>query len=391
MKFTKIVLSMLVITGALVALTPEAQAIPSFARKYNLNCSSCHVAMPYLNPTGRAFKEAGYRMPGADGQVDPTAQPNKKISDDLTLEKYYPIAGRVKGYLVDKTKGTDAAIRPTHEVALLAGGNYATSGSFLMEFEGEDKTGFAMVGEAGFGWHFSQRANVKVGIGPALHADPYNSLHDGGMRLTVSHKVPPMAGSDYNANFGAGSQYMTFYGRVNKAFYLAGFNGGGNNDEGQNPRDFVVRGAYDLTPDLMVGGLYYTGTRGTATKVAAGETQATHVGVDWNLGFGNLYADGMFLSSKSETATMSETNKSADAEFFYTLINKNNRPFFVPVVRYDWTEVNNGADSQSTLTAQGGFYVLENAKLALEYSAEVGTVGNAPKSNRLTVLADIAF
>ena len=46
-----------------------AQAIPAFARKFNVPCQTCHSAPPYLNATGRKFMEAGYRLPDADGTI----------------------------------------------------------------------------------------------------------------------------------------------------------------------------------------------------------------------------------------------------------------------------------------------------------------------------------
>jgi mono/diheme cytochrome c family protein len=42
---------------------PSAQAIPAFARKYNVDCTYCHTAWPQLNRTGYIFRRLGYRMP----------------------------------------------------------------------------------------------------------------------------------------------------------------------------------------------------------------------------------------------------------------------------------------------------------------------------------------
>jgi len=38
------------------------RAIPAFARKYGLPCSSCHQAWPMLSPFGQAFKDNGYQL-----------------------------------------------------------------------------------------------------------------------------------------------------------------------------------------------------------------------------------------------------------------------------------------------------------------------------------------
>jgi hypothetical protein len=40
----------------------RVNAIPAFARKYGMPCSSCHLAWPMLSPFGQAFKDNGYQM-----------------------------------------------------------------------------------------------------------------------------------------------------------------------------------------------------------------------------------------------------------------------------------------------------------------------------------------
>lgn len=46
----------------------NADAVPAFARKYDVTCNSCHTRQPRLNPYGQKFLENGYQLPGtADG------------------------------------------------------------------------------------------------------------------------------------------------------------------------------------------------------------------------------------------------------------------------------------------------------------------------------------
>ena len=44
-------------------LTPNSWAIPAFARKYDLSCTSCHTKPPRLNAFGEAFHMAGFQIP----------------------------------------------------------------------------------------------------------------------------------------------------------------------------------------------------------------------------------------------------------------------------------------------------------------------------------------
>jgi hypothetical protein len=52
-----------------VILNQEARAIPSFARKYETSCQTCHVAFPKLNAFGEAFRANGYRFPEEEEDV----------------------------------------------------------------------------------------------------------------------------------------------------------------------------------------------------------------------------------------------------------------------------------------------------------------------------------
>jgi hypothetical protein len=51
-----------------MAVPPQADAIPAFARKYRTSCTTCHDNFPHLNDFGKAFKDAGFKFP-TDDQV----------------------------------------------------------------------------------------------------------------------------------------------------------------------------------------------------------------------------------------------------------------------------------------------------------------------------------
>ena len=57
-------------------LTPDAHAVPSFARQTGLPCSGCHYNPPELNAAGRNFKLLGYVDKKKEGNI--TAEPDKK-------------------------------------------------------------------------------------------------------------------------------------------------------------------------------------------------------------------------------------------------------------------------------------------------------------------------
>jgi hypothetical protein len=67
----------------------RADAIPAFARKYQLSCSTCHAPFPRLKPYGEEFAGRGFRM--EDQSKEPTratydvGDPLLKLSRDLPL------------------------------------------------------------------------------------------------------------------------------------------------------------------------------------------------------------------------------------------------------------------------------------------------------------------
>ena len=51
-----------ILLGMLLVDCRPTTAIPAFARKYGMPCSSCHEAWPKLSPFGQMFKDNGYQM-----------------------------------------------------------------------------------------------------------------------------------------------------------------------------------------------------------------------------------------------------------------------------------------------------------------------------------------
>lgn len=67
------VLAVLVAILAFFYALPEAWAVPSFARKYQTSCATCHTVFPVLNSFGEAFRRDGFRFPSNQGSVDSDA------------------------------------------------------------------------------------------------------------------------------------------------------------------------------------------------------------------------------------------------------------------------------------------------------------------------------
>ncbi|HPC81805.1 MAG TPA: hypothetical protein P5234_01015 [Thermoanaerobaculaceae bacterium] len=88
------VLAGIALWGLLAA--SSADAIPAFARKYQLSCSTCHAPFPRLKPYGEEFAARGFRM------EDPSKEPARATYDVgdpmLKLFRELPLAVRMDVY-----------------------------------------------------------------------------------------------------------------------------------------------------------------------------------------------------------------------------------------------------------------------------------------------------
>jgi hypothetical protein len=64
----------------------QAHALPSFSRKYQTSCLTCHTIYPMLNSFGEAFRRDGYRFPSVKGSLDSDAIRSAEIA--LGQEEY---------------------------------------------------------------------------------------------------------------------------------------------------------------------------------------------------------------------------------------------------------------------------------------------------------------
>jgi hypothetical protein len=134
----------------------QAQAIPAFARKYNVNCTTCHTAPPILNQFGQRFLENGYQMPGTeDGGII-----GKKKLGDLSLDDvtnylaFRLIVNAVQNWSVKKENSADGLENKTEftfpgNFMMYAGGAATKNVGFMVKLMHDIREG-GMAVERGF-------------------------------------------------------------------------------------------------------------------------------------------------------------------------------------------------------------------------------------------------
>jgi hypothetical protein len=134
---------------ALILLVPmPAFAVPAFARKYGVACSTCHEVWPKLNDFGQNFRDNGYRM-------------NRERDNPTTLPgSYWPMAFRLTvGYQFQRTTEvpSDGGFSTTQTgnfgftgLDILTAGSIGEQVSFLVVYTpGLNSSGFGLGGNDG--------------------------------------------------------------------------------------------------------------------------------------------------------------------------------------------------------------------------------------------------
>ncbi|MBI2339150.1 MAG: hypothetical protein HYU99_02125 [Deltaproteobacteria bacterium] len=117
----------------------SAQALPSWARRYNADCSMCHTMMPQLNPIGHQFRRLGYRMPE---EFD-----NKEVQfswDDLAkFTNYFAARGRARATVNKQSPAKIDFDFEQHDVTLFYGGPVTRNIAYFFEMPFEPENEFA--------------------------------------------------------------------------------------------------------------------------------------------------------------------------------------------------------------------------------------------------------
>ncbi|MCB1007939.1 MAG: hypothetical protein KDB94_03495, partial [Acidobacteria bacterium] len=126
-------LALVALVAGLGLAADPASAIPAFARKYRVSCTTCHDPFPRLKPFGEEFAANGFRMP------DPSQEPPRETYDTgdplLHLVRSVPLAVRMEGFVAAQENATaDADFETPWIFKLLSGGPIAPKISYYFYF-----------------------------------------------------------------------------------------------------------------------------------------------------------------------------------------------------------------------------------------------------------------
>ncbi|HRZ22381.1 MAG TPA: hypothetical protein P5184_11985 [Bacteroidales bacterium] len=177
-KFTGVIL--LAAMVLLIVPARKADAIPAFARKYQISCQVCHSpAMPTLKAFGDEFAGAGFRMTDYES-------PRYFINtgdDRLSLFREVPLAIRIDGFAsVNFNNEGTADFGAPFVVKILSGGELSDKLSYYFYFLMNERGHIAGLEDAFLMYADAFNSGINFYIGQFQTSDP---LFKGELRLTL--------------------------------------------------------------------------------------------------------------------------------------------------------------------------------------------------------------
>lgn len=390
----------------------QAEALPSFARKYKMSCNQCHSGYPVLNAYGRQFKMNGYvrERGGSDGVL-------KSQDGSLWTEAMTPWAVIVRSRPIDNGRGNLSSqgaqmggtsspnpngfqMQPLNDVdAFIAGGDVARHISYLGEVDANQTNGFTPgMGDIRLGWHPFTWMNVIMARRNFFADDPYQTIASN-ETPTIANRATDLLMQGQNSlsdnTMLTMQQLVGVNGQVplkgdSFLYYAAGASKDSDHGvQGSDPTNGNIRLALDNGNGIMIGTFGSYGAERTTnaggladnnlvsgiTAVGNGTelVQFQRGGFDALWEYNGFAARGAFLYSHDYDSVyqLNDTNKAAYAELaYYYKRNNSPTPFLVPLVRENWLTTYNGTQQFNYVTAQLAHYFAPNLKGFIEYSVD---------------------
>jgi len=258
----KTILVLLGIFVLIQAAAVELQAIPAFARKYQMTCKTCHTPFPKLKPYGDEFAGNGFVIKDKD-----TPRYFVDTGDDfLSLLREVPIALRLEGFFTYNNAATSQwDFTSPYVLKILSGGEITKNIAYYFYFFFSERGEVAGIEDAFLMFNDLFGSAIDFYIGQFQVSDP---LFKRELRLTFEdyqiYRAKP-GESDIDLTYDRGVMF-TYGLPTGTDFTLEVLNGSGigeanifRNFDNDKYKNFVVRVSQDLGDYFRLGGFSYLG------------------------------------------------------------------------------------------------------------------------------------
>jgi len=307
MKSPRLLLTTVAALAALLALLPDdAGAIPAFARRYKMSCTTCHAPFPRLKEFGLEFAANGFIIPEEEKDRDYVS-----AGDDLLhLNRDFPLAVRMESFFtVEEGSDVTTDFKAPWGMKLLSGGAVAQNVGYYFYFFMDEKGEVAGVEDAYVHFNNVGGRPFDIMVGQFQTSDPLMKRE---LRLTFEDYLV------YKAHIGESQCNLTYDRGVMMTYDVessgtgfvaqivngngkpvAGANGNYDTDKDKNFGFRVTQGA----GPLQLGYYYYYGQERRDVGDGLYRNRIQYHGPDLVVGNGNLDLTVQYLQRRDTNPT----------------------------------------------------------------------------------------
>ena len=360
-----------------ILVTQYGEAIPAFARKYNMSCSTCHAPIPRLKSFGDEFAGHGFKLP----DQEPARYTRETGDDQLLLLREVPLALRFEGYArwQPQTAGRSDLQTP-YLLKILSGGSITRDISYYFYFFFSERGEVAGIEDAFVMFNNLFGTDLDLYVGQYQICDP---LFKRELRLTLEdyqiYRTQP-GSSGINLTYDRG--VMLTYGLpTHTDITVELLNGSGigpadgsRNFDNDKYKNGMVRVSQDLVEGVRIGGFGYYGKEERGGIV----NTMWMAGPDLSLTFEPVELNIQYLERRDDDpwftfATKKTATRGGFGELIYTPEGDNGKWYTVAL--YNWLEVPQFT-KYSSATGHFGYVVARNFRLIGEYTYDFEAKAN---------------
>ena len=300
MKFSKFEMFIVNILVFLFVLSSVSYAIPAFARRYRISCSTCHAPIPKLKPFGDEFAGNGMIIPEEEKDRDYVSS-----GDDLLwLNRTFPLGVRFDAYSVydSDSDATDVTtdLQSPWGLKLLSGGTLYKNIGYYFYFYMSERGEVAGVEDAYIHFNDIGGTALDIMVGQFQTSDPLMKRE---LRLTfedyMAYKTK-IGGSKTTLTYDRGLMFVYGIEKTGTDLVAMVVNGNGKreaDDEHKFDQDKYKNYGFRLNQGIgehfSVGGFYYMGKE---REIGSNRNnEVTYYGPDASVSVGPIEVTGQYL------------------------------------------------------------------------------------------------
>ena len=360
-------------------ISDTIMAIPAFARKYNMSCTTCHAPFPKLKPYGDEFAGNGFALADQDN-------PRYYVDtgdDELSLIRDFPIAVRLEGMVTyNNNKSDKADFNAPYNLKLLSGGEISKNISYYFYFFFSERGEVAGIEDAFLMFNNLFGSELDLYVGQFQVSDP---LFKRELRLTFEDYLlykNKIGNSKIDLTYDRGIM-LTYGFDTGTDIIVEVLNGSGigpadglKNFDTDSHKNFFGRVSQDIGDFLRVGGFGYYGKEDIDDGTDYFTNTVTMFGPDLTLSYlDKLELNFQYVMRKDKQPlspniiTNEIETKGMMGELLYTPDGDQSKWYAAAL--YNWQESDLAGYNISKATGHLGWVLRRNIRLYGEYTYDI--------------------